>query len=313
MSQIKVLEPGFQTTVQDLGRYGYAHLGISAAGAADALSLRLGNLLVENPVGAAGIEMTLVGGTFEFKSQAVIALTGSDFEPMLDSHPVPMWLSILVQSGQVLQCGPTKGGARCYLCIRGGVHVQAVLSSASTHVLTGIGGLEGRALRKGDFLHTRATGRSYVPLKVNPDVLSRLVPANVLRTTAGAQSEIFSEGAHAVLHNSPYSVREESNRMGLRLRGERLERAQKEELITEGVSIGAIQVPQDGQPIILFVEQPTTGGYPKIANVISADFHCLGQLKPRDEVHFELVLMEQARALLHKQESLLNPSSLIPA
>jgi biotin-dependent carboxylase-like uncharacterized protein len=288
MTDVRVLSPGFLTTCQDLGRHGYAHLGISASGAADALSLRWGNLLVGNPDGAAALEMTLVGSSFEFLSAATIALTGSEF-----ATDVPWFSAFDVKAGGVLRIGPTRSGARCYLCVRGGISVPPVLGSASTHVLTAIGGCDGRALKKGDTIAIgnaaiRAPRRGHFPLDVRRDAI---------RVTDGPQHAWFAAG----LDGAVYRVAEDSNRMGLRLEGPKLECAR--ELLTEGVSLGAIQVPREGQPIITFVEHQTTGGYPKIANVISADLSGVGQLRPRDEVRFETVSRTRALGLLREQEA----------
>jgi antagonist of KipI len=279
------------TTVQDLGRPGYAHLGISASGAADALSLRAGNLLVGNAEGAAALEMTLAGGTFEFESRAVVALAGADFEASM-----PMWTAVEVKPGAPVRCGHARSGARCYLCINGGIEIPLVLGSASTHVLTGLGGLEGRALKRGDLLACGArTLRAASPLVGTPPA-DRSSP-NIIRVTAPAN-------AHA-LCRAAWEVKEDSDRMGLRLRGPALD-GHMGHMLTEGVPLGAIQVPPDGQPIILFVEHQTTGGYPKIANVISADFHAVGQLRPRDQVRFEQVSIDAALTLLEAQEEWLH-------
>jgi len=285
VSSIRVLAPGFQTSVQDLGRFGYAHLGVAASGAADALALRAGNLLVGNAENAAALEMTLVGGTFEFETGAVVALTGADFGAGL-----PLWTAVELAAGTVLRCSAARSGARGYLAVRGGIATPKVLGSASAHLMTGLGG---RALRKGDLL---PIGRDAVrqPWKqaVQP-------PGNEgpLRVTAGPQADWFGEE----LYRAAYRVLEESNRMGLRLRGPAIV-SPAGHMLTEGVALGAIQIPPDGQPIVLFVEHQTTGGYPKPANVISADLWRVGQLRPRDEVRFELVSMERALELLREQE-----------
>ncbi|HXG38007.1 MAG TPA: biotin-dependent carboxyltransferase family protein [Bacteroidota bacterium] len=314
MPRILVHTPGFLTTIQDLGRPGFAHLGVSASGAADALSLRLGNLLVGNPETAAGLEMTLIGGVFEFESETLVAVTGSDFEPRLNGASVPLWTSFAVRGGDRLEFGPTKSGARCYLCIRGGVDCPPVLGSASTHLLTSLGGLEGRALKKGDVIQIhRGSPQHSALLRMKPEVLDALFQATPLRVTRGPQADWFSRETHALLSSSPYTVSENSNRMGLRLIGPELKRTIDRELLTEGVSLGAVQVPQGGQPIILFVEHQTTGGYPKIANVILADMHRVGQLRPRDEVRFEFISMDMALNLFQQQELLVNPQSLVPA
>jgi biotin-dependent carboxylase-like uncharacterized protein len=280
-----VISPGLLTTVQDLGRPGYAHLGISASGAADALSLRAGNLLVGNAEGAAALEMTLAGGTFEFESAGVVALTGADFEA-----GIPLWSAVEVKAGEAVRCTQARSGARCYLCVRGGIDVPLVLGSASTHLLTGLGGIEGRPLKRGDLLRIGAAAVEPRCAKLRGS-MPEAAPA--IRVTAPADA--------SALCGPSWQVREDSDRMGLRLRGPALAR-HTGHMLTEGVPLGAVQVPPDGQPIILFVEHQTTGGYPKIANVISADFHSLGQLRPRDPVRFEQVSIGAALALLRAQE-----------
>ena len=276
---IRVVRPGFLTTVQDLGRFGWAHLGVSASGAADALALRAGNLLVGNHEGAAALEMTLTGGEFEFDGPTVCALTGA----------APMWEAFETRA---VRCGPARGGARCYLCVRGGIDVPPVLGSRATHLLTGMGGHCGRALRRGDVLPVGGEAiRRPRAGHVAPPPL-----APVLRVTPGAQADWFPTAIEG-----EYEVTEEADRMGLRLRGPALAPPTRE-MITEGVPLGAVQVPPGGQPIILFVEHQTTGGYPKIANVISADLRTVGQLRPRDRVRFEQVSLERALALLREQE-----------
>lgn len=305
MPVIQVMEPGLFTTVQDLGREGYGPMGVSPSGAADAISLRLGNRLVGNAQGAAGLEMTLLGATFEFPDGAVVALAGSDFEATLDGIPVELWQTFEARAGQKLKMGPTRTGARCYLCICGGIETKAFLGSASTHILSGLGGHEGRALRKGDVLSIGAASRSARRRRLSAPALKEIGTRRVLRVTPGPQSDWFPEAAQRLFYAGRYVVAEESNRMGIRLKGEAVLETSGGKMISEGVSLGAIQVPEGGQPIILFVEQQTTGGYPKIANVISADFHSLGQLRPRDEVRFERVDWESARDLLREQEELL--------
>lgn len=315
MKGILVQAPGLFTTVQDLGREGFGPLGVSASGAADAISLRIGNRLLGNPEGAAALEMTLVGGSFLFERDAVIAVTGADFGALLDEMTVATWSSVKVKAGQTLALGASgsglRSGARCYLCVRGGIAVEPFLGSASTHVLSGLGGFEGRALRKGDRLEIGAADFLPGKRKISPAALERLRPRNVLRVTEGPQSDWFGKSAWEMLCGSTFGVSEQSNRMGIRLEGARIPVDARREMITEGVSLGAIQVTPSGQPIILFVEQQTTGGYPKIGNVISADLHSLGQLRPRDEVRFDRVEMHEALALLREQEEVLASPELI--
>ena len=288
MNHIRVVAPGMQTTVQDLGRFGYAHHGVSASGAADALALRAGNLLVGNAENAAAVEMTLAGASFEFESAAVVALTGSDF-----GADLPLWRAIEIKAGTTLRCGATRSGARCYLAVRGGIASPKVMGSASVHVMTGVGG---RPLRKGDLL---PVGEEAIrkPRTGAATQVPEFTREAFLRTTPGPQADWFG----GELYGAIYTVAEESNRMGLRLRGPAIP-SRPGHMLTEGVPLGAVQAPPDGQPIILFVEHQTTGGYPKPANVISADFWRLGQLRPRDEVRFEQITIEGALSLLQEQE-----------
>jgi biotin-dependent carboxylase-like uncharacterized protein len=287
VNRLRVVAPGLLTTVQDLGRFGWAHFGVSASGAADALALRAGNLLVGNAENAPALEMTLLGGAFEFECDAVVALTGSDFGAGL-----PLWSALPVKAGETVRCGPTRQGARAYLAVRGGLAVRRTMGSASVHVVTGVGG---RPLRAGDVLPI-GDGALRQPRR-GPVAPPEGAPAGVLRVTPGPQADWFA----GELYTGAYTVAEESNRMGLRLRGPAIP-SPPGHMLTEGVPLGAVQVPPDGQPIVLFVEHQTTGGYPKPASVISADFRRLGQLRPRDPVSFERVAMERALELLREQE-----------
>jgi len=329
MRVIEILAPGLLTTVQDLGREGFGPMGVSPSGAADPVALRIGNRLVGNAESAAALEMTLLGGAFLFPEGALAALTGSDFGAALEGADVPPWTSFEVKPGQTLRLGPTRSGARCYLCIQGGIAVKPFLGSASTHLLSGLGGYEGRALRKGDVLETadsdgaKGTGLPAVSTcsnrtlrtnrrkKVTAKIQERLRPRKILRVTSGPQSGWFSQAAKKVLYGGTYRVSEEANRMGLRLHGPPIPEGAHGGMISEGVSLGAVQIAAGGMPIILFVEQQTTGGYAKIANVISADFCSLGQLRPRDEIRFKRVTFETARKLLMEQEKLLTAKDLI--
>lgn len=295
---LRVERSGLLTTVQDLGRPGHAHLGVSASGAADAVALRLGNRLAGNPDGAPALEMTLVGGEFVFETDAEIAIAGADFGARVGPRDLPPWGAYSVRRGERLAFGASRAGARCYLCVRGGFEAPRLLGSASTHVLTGLGG---RVLREGDRIGF-GTAEARPPLQIDRRRLDDLYAPRPLRVTLGPQHDWFAPEAHARLASADFVVLEQSNRMGIRLAGPALERASERELWTEGVSLGAIQVPRDGQPIVLFVEHQTTGGYPKIANVCSADLHRLGQLRPRDRVRFEPVSFATAQRLLRDLE-----------
>jgi len=298
---IRVAKPGFFTTVQDLGRYGYAHLGISPAGAADPLSFRIANLLVGNDENVPALEMTLLGATLEFEESAIVALTGASCECKVGFAQVPVNAAFDLPAGAALKCERMTTGARCYLSVQGGFDTPLVMGSASTLVAGHFGGFKGRGLQKGDVLHVRQPDSVRIR-SLRPGALDSLRAPRPLRVTKGAQQDWFGSEAFEKLFSSVYIVSEQSNRTGLRLKGEAVRPREQSELLTDGIPLGAIQVPQDGQPIILFVDQQTTGGYPKIANVIAADVHRVGQLRPRDEVGLVEVSIAEAVQALGKQE-----------
>lgn len=305
MSTLVVESPGLLTTVQDLGRPGYGPIGVSASGGADPVALQLANLLVGNDRGAAALEMTLTGGRFHFPEGAVVALAGSDFAAHLDGRVLEMWIPHAIAAGSTVSFGGTQSGARCYLAVAGGIRVEPFLGSASTHLVSGLGGFAGRALRKGDLLQLGHAEKRIRRRRLAGRIIEAWQPRKTLRVTRGPQFDGFSAEAQRELLESAFVVTEESDRLGLRLRGPLLPAPSFYGMITEGVTLGAMQVTHSGQPILLFVEQQTTGGYPKIANVIGADFSSLGQLRPRDTVRFELVSFEEARALWIEQQALL--------
>ena len=300
---ITILKPGVQTTIQDIGRYGYSHFGISSSGAADLFSFRLGNIIVGNPEELAGIEMTLLGGDFKFNSDAVIAVTGSSFNLSLDSQEIPYNQSIYVKKNQILSVGITKGGARSYLLVKGGIKTENYLNSKTTHVMSGMGGFMGRPLKKGDILEIDKNNK--INITNIPNNLGEINTSKI-RINKGLQSSYFSDSTWAAFTSKMFTVSEVFSRMGIRLKGNPIHSSKGNEILTEGIPLGAIQVPGGGEPIISFVEHQTTGGYPKIANVISADLCKVGQLKPGDKFQFELISFEDAEILRLEQEAIFN-------
>jgi len=312
MTSLVVETPGLLTTVQDFGRPGYGSLGVSPSGAADPVALRLANLLVNNPPGAAALEMTLVGGSFLFPDGAVIAIAGADFGATRNGQALELWTPHRLERGTKLTFGPTRNFARCYLAVAGGIRVEPFLRSAATHLVSGLGGYHGRALRKGDLLRFGRRAKQ-IPKKTVPQpVLLNLKPRKKLRVTDGPQQHLFPEDAKQAFFRSTFRISEESDRLGLRLEGTKIDPGRVADMITEGVTLGAVQITPSGQPIILGVEQQTTGGYPKLANVIGVDLHRLGQLRPRDEIRFERTSLAVARSLWIEQQALLgNPDRLL--
>lgn len=298
---IRVKNPGMFSTLQDLGRYGYTHLGISIVGAADRLSLRIANLLLGNDENAPVLEMTMLGATLEFEKSRIVALTGADCDARIGTSLVHLAEAVEVSAGGVLKCGGMKTGARCYLAVQGGFDVPMVMGSTATDVRGGFGGLEGRRLKAGDALPVRSGGSARTRM-LKTGALEAVSRHDTVRLTRGAQQEWFGPEAFEVLFSCPYSISDQSDRTGLRLKGQPLQPREKSQLLTDGIPLGAMQVPQDGQPIILFVDQQTTGGYPKIANVIMTDMHHVGQLRPHEQVRFHEVSIPQAITLLKEQE-----------
>ena len=313
MKTLLVDSPGLLTTVQDLGREGYGAMGVSPAGAADPVALRLGNLLVGNEPGAAGLEMTLLGETFIFPDGAIVAVVGADFGASVNGRSLEMWTAHSLPPGAKLDLGHTRNFARCYLAVAGGIQVEPFLGSASTHLLSGLGGHEGRAVRRGDVLWLGVADKQPRAKAISPTVLLTLKPRRILRVTEGPQHNHFLEAAKQSFYRGVFRVSEESDRTGLRLDGPAVMAESKGQMITEGVPLGAVQVTPAGQPILLFVDQQTTGGYPKIANVIGVDLHRVGQLRPRVEIRFERTSLTVARSLWIEQERLLSKPELLLA
>lgn len=285
-----VQSPGLLTTVQDLGRPGHGVDGVSRAGAADSLALRVGNRLVGNPENTPALEMTLLGATLLFPEGATVVLTGA--APA--HHPINE--PIRLAPGESFAVGPLVTGARCYLCVCGGLAGAKTAGSASVHLPSGLGGAP---LRKGEQI---PIGRAeYEPNgKRVPAALA--IYRKSIRVTRGPQADLFDSKR---FYSGEYQVTQDSNRMGIRLAGPAIVAEHNSQMRTEGVPLGAIQVPANGQPIVLFVDQQTTGGYPKIANVITADLPSLGQLRPGDRVRFEQVSPVEARRQLLEQETLI--------
>ena len=301
---LEVLRAGLQSTVQDQGRFGYAHLGVSASGAADNFSLTIGNILVGNPKHYAGIEMTIIGDKYHFKSDAFVALTGSDFEAELDNKSIPFWKRLPIKKGQILDIRSTKNGARCYLCVAGGINIEDVMGAKTTHLTSGIGGLHGRILKNLDELEFGPLDDLIKPIKKVNDSIT--TDTKIIKVTKGVQWPWFDKNQKNKLFQHQYQVTKLSNRMGLRLIGNAIKTKKGNEITTAGISLGSIQIPGDGQPIISFVEHQTTGGYPIIANVVSADIRKVGQLKAGDCFQFELISFSSAEKLKVDQEKFIH-------
>lgn len=292
---IRIVEGGLFTTVQDLGRRGHQRLGVPPSGALDPVSLRTANLILGNPPGTAALEMCRLGCTIEVEAESVrIALAGATA-----AHP--MLESLTLRRGETLRIGRVAGGA-CYLAVEGGFDIAPVLGSRSTYTRAGFGGLHGGRLQAGDRLplaQPAATPRRERRLP-HPVPAERDRP---LRVILGPQADHFTEEAIDALLSADFPVTPEADRMGLRLAGPKLAHLGRPEIATDGLATGALQVPGSGHPIALLPDRHTSGGYPKIATVITADLHRLGQSIPGTVLRFEAVAPEQARVALRKLET----------
>lgn len=308
IAALEVLEPGPLTSVQDLGRPGFGRYGVPPAGAADPMSLRVANLLVGNDQGEGELEITLTGLRVKALAPLVVAVTGADTRPRIDETTLPLWSCRAMMPGQTLSMKRAAKGCRAYLAVGGGVRVPPVLGSKSTYLTSGFGGFEGRPLKKGDIIfshdprsHLHAEGRVFPG-----DLIPGRSSPWVLRVLPGPEADHFSEESMARFLEAIYTVSHQSDRTGLRLEGPAIHRLAglAESIVSEGVVAGAVQVPGDGQPIVL-LNETVTGGYRKIATVVSVDLPSLGQMKPGDRVSFKAVSSVEAQEALTKREDAL--------
>jgi len=316
---IHVLHPGVLATIQDKGRYGYQQFGVIVSGAMDPYSLRIANRLVGNSENEGALEVTMFGTSLQFERDTVVAITGADLTALLDSEPAPAWRPLLIRKGSILKFKAARRGSRAYVAVAGGFDVPAVMGSKSTYLKAGIGGFQGRTLKKGDFLRigTELSERNqevYDQLSeiggvakwsVRYDGLLRFGQTARIRVVQGTEFDRFDAASKQALFNGSYTLTTDADRMGYRFTGPPLSLEKQFELLSEGVTYGTVQIPSNGQPIILMADRQTTGGYPKIAQVITADLPTLAQLQPNSTIQFEEVTHEEAELELQYCEGIL--------
>jgi biotin-dependent carboxylase-like uncharacterized protein len=295
---LEVLEPGLLTTVQDNGRPGWRRAGVSGSGPMDGPALRAANHAVGNAAGAAALECTVAGPRLRFLATTRFALAGADLSAVLHrddlgTWPVPPGAPVLARAGNVLTFGARRSGSRAYVAFAGGIDVPLVLGSRSTDLTAGFGGLAGRALRGGDLIALGATGADHEEGARTDSARANDV---TVRVVLGPQDDHFGPEALAAFLGETYMLAAESDRVGCRLQGARLAHRGAAEIVTDGMVPGCVQVPPDGQPIVMMAGGPTTGGYPKIATVVSTDLPALAQLLPGEgRVRFRAVSIEEAQ------------------
>jgi antagonist of KipI len=322
-AEVEVIKSGILTTVQDLGRRGWQRYGVSVGGAADPLSHRLANLLVGNPEHAAALEMTLAGAELLTHSEIILAVCGADMNATVENVPLPMWRPVFVPRNRRILFRAATDGCRTILAIAGGIEVPEVLGSRSTSLRSGMGGIEGRALKSGDRLligFTKAHGslglvgpsNRTLPLLAGKAFIGeewrstnmKLTPDGAcgIRVMPGCDWERYDDATRQQFLNAVYTVQAESDRMGARLSGPALTTKQEASMLSEAVTPGTIQVPLGGHPIALLADCQTTGGYPRIAQIAAVDLPVFAQLAPGRRVRFRLIGVSEAERLLLKRE-----------
>ena len=302
MPLLRVETPGLLTTVQDLGRVGHQKDGMPVAGAMDPVAASLANILAGNPRGNAVLEITLLGPKLVALTDLRLAICGGDLSALLDGLPLPLWRTFTLSAGQTVAFGRRRAGARAYLAVAGGFAVSRVLDSRATFLRGRIGGFEGRRLQSGDILKG-------VPLPFSPGGRS-LLPAEVpeyplpaiLRVVLGPHGSAFTDAGRDAFFSATYTVSPQSDRQGYRLNGPVVARRGDDDILSEAMPVGGLQIPPDGQPILLMADRQPTGGYPLIGVVASADLPRAGQLAPGDTVRFQPIGLAEAQDLAIRQE-----------
>lgn len=309
MTALLVRACGPMTSIQDAGRFGWQRYGVSSSGAMDRLALAVANALVGNAPGAGALEFMLMGGTFEAEGgTARVAVAGAPCAVTLDGQPVAPTSSITLKPGQVLTVGPAQSGVYAYLAVAGGLALASQLGSLSLQPRAGIGGIGGRALQAGDrlplLLAEAPAGQELAldPVPIEPEAL--------LRVVLGPQDDYFTKAGLETFFASAYLVSREADRMGYRLTGPKIEHARGFNIVSDGIVAGSVQVPGSGEPIVMMADRQTTGGYPKLATVLSADLRIVAQRRAGEAIRFAVVSIEEANAIARQRADFIR---LLPA
>ncbi len=306
MKDIVIINPGLYTTVQDRGRWGYQEYGMPVTGAMDDYSLRLAHILVGNDEYDAVLETTLNGPEISFNTDVVAAITGANMVPRVNGYTVPMWRSLKLFKGDVLSFEMAREGTRGYIAFAGGLDIPAVMGSRSTYVRGAIGGYEGRKLKSNDEIDLRDKNLPIEQLAgriIPPQYIPQYEDSCIIRVIPGPQDDYFTEESIEKFFSSEYEITKEADRMGYRLTGPQLTHKAGADIISDGINLGSVQVPGHGMPIVMMSDRQTTGGYTKIATVISSDIPVMAQLKPGNKVRFEKIDIREAHKVLKEYEN----------
>ena len=310
MTGFVVHEAGPQTTVQDLGRPGYLRYGIPPSGPMDLASFLLANRLVGNPDNAAALECTLIGPRLEMRGESIIAVTGAEMPLTVNDREVERWAAVPVKAGDVVKLGPARRGVRAYVAFAGGIDVPLALGSRSTYLRGALGGVQGRALKKGDVVNLLRSLEAERPRRVRPEAIPSYGDEVEARVILGPQADRFTREGFAAFLGEPYAMTPQADRMGARLKGPAVTHTRGHDIISDGIPLGGIQVVGEGQPIILLVDRQSTGGYTKVATVCSFDIGRVGQVKPGQRLRFKAVTVPEAHSLLKQDRARLEGAIL---
>lgn len=299
-----IKKSGLYSTIQDKGRYGYQQYGMVVSGPMDLYSYQLGNILVGNPRDYPSIEITLIGPEIEWIADATIAITGANLKPKINGLNVPLWKTLFVKKGQVLSFGERKEGVRCYLSINGLLQSDEFLGSRATYRKGKIGGFFGRELQKNDVVYGEP-GIFTKRLKIPHPLVPLYNEKRPIRVLAGPEHDAFTEKGVETFYSTAYKITPQSDRMGFRLEGEGIEHKAGADILSDAVTFGTVQVPANGKPIIMLADRQTTGGYTRIATVISVDIPYLVQCLPGETIRFQETTVEKAQFLFRKLERML--------
>jgi biotin-dependent carboxylase-like uncharacterized protein len=309
---IEIIDPGPQTTVQDAGRFGHLREGIPPSGPMDPFAFLLANRLVGNADGAASLECTFSGPRLRVRAACALALAGADMPIRVNGDIAPGWSTIALRTDDEVRIGAARNGLRAYLAFSGGLDVPLRLGSRATYLRGKLGGMEGRALRKGNQLSLFPAALPGLQ-RVREAALPHYADAPSIRVVLGPQDDRFAPAGIATFLGSAYTLLPQSDRMGVRLTGNRIEHLRGHDIVSDGIAPGSVQVPGDGQPIVLMVDRQSTGGYTKIATACSFDLGRIAQLRPGQSLRFQAVTVEEAQRLLREWRALLASPLLEPA
>ncbi|MCU9614743.1 biotin-dependent carboxyltransferase family protein [Caldibacillus lycopersici] len=311
----RIIKPGLSTTVQDLGRFGYQRYGVGVSGAMDSYALQIANILVGNDRNASVLEITQGGLEIQILQDCVIALTGADFSAQIDAQHFPMWKSLRAKAGQLLSFGQPKYGMYTYLAVAGGIDVPVVMGSRSTYMRANLGGFHGRALKKNDVILGRSidySNKKFISKRVPPMFLPNYQTERKIRVIVGPDLLHFTKEAIQTFLSEEFELTTTSDRMGYRLKGPTLGHMDgRADILSDAIMPGTIQVPGNGDPIILLADRQTTGGFPRIATVITVDLPYVVQRRPGEQLSFEAVTVEEAQKLYREKEKFIKASNIL--